>query len=536
VSSREKILSEFSDNIEKANDAESLLTLLESLGQLDLEETKVEGTEDSADSEYTDIHCFDLLSAAYDKAAQKITTDERFIELRNFSPIYRKASKFWKEQAAEAQKNSIKKLIQKGTELQVEKNYDEAIKIFSKAAELRPSEEVMSIILTLMGESYINLDKLEDATKTFRAAAEMDPNNSSAWFGIGTVQFRVQSYEDAIDSIKKAIEIAPNEVKLYVEIGLVFIQVKNYTEAKKYLLRALKIDGQSFLAYNALGGVYGDGFSQYEDAERCFRKALDLNPDSLTAKTNLAEVSILEGRYKEAEDLLNQVIEVTDSHKHGLASRILLVCSYFLHRIENTNIDSAVMDLVNYYHSLPKGYNFEWHFDGLKRTIKSSKLPNVHKDKLVTLLSSMEKGNNQDASKAANDLLKHILSWNKVKMSVLSGIRRSNRSKISAEDIEVDNTSESDKERYGWYSWDVFIGPQKILPNVQYVKYILHPSFQTNEVIIDIPEGGFRLKGAGWGEFRIKVEISLIDKQKLTKYHWLKLNGPTPLDIVNTDL
>lgn len=59
-------------------------------------------------------------------------------------------------------------------------------------------------------------------------------------------------------------------------------------------MNATEIDPESYLAWNGLGGVYNDGFSDEKEAERCFRKALERNPDSLTVRTNLAEVLLIQ--------------------------------------------------------------------------------------------------------------------------------------------------------------------------------------------------------------------------------------------------
>ena len=83
----------------------------------------------------------------------------------------------------------------------------------------------------------------------------------------------------------------------------------------------------------------------------------------------------------------------------------------------------------------------------------------------------------------------------------------------------------------GWYYWEIFLDvPKDILARIQYVRYILHPIFADRIKTVKKPDEGFKLIGYGWGEFSVKIEITLNNNDKLEKYHWLKLIGPKPLD------
>ncbi len=99
-------------------------------------------------------------------------------------------------------------------------------------------------------------------------------------------------------------------------------------------------------------------------------------------------------------------------------------------------------------------------------------------------------------------------------------------------DIKIVNNSYPMKDREGWYNWEIHIEPEIVYPYIQYVEYTLDATFKDPIRKIRKMQGGFMLKSSGWGEFKIKVQIALNDGRKITKYHWLNLGGPTPLDEV----
>jgi transcription initiation factor IIF auxiliary subunit len=73
--------------------------------------------------------------------------------------------------------------------------------------------------------------------------------------------------------------------------------------------------------------------------------------------------------------------------------------------------------------------------------------------------------------------------------------------------------------------------PETSLTKIKNVKYVLHSTFADPIKTVEMPNEGFKLKGYGWGEFAVKVEVTLRDDSKLQKYHWLELIGSKPLDV-----
>ncbi len=81
-----------------------------------------------------------------------------------------------------------------------------------------------------------------------------------------------------------------------------------------------------------------------------------------------------------------------------------------------------------------------------------------------------------------------------------------------------------------WWAWEAFLDDSGSgeLANVNYVEYVLHPTFPNPVRKVTNPKGGFVLKTSGWGFFLLKAFVHTKDgrKQKLT--HLLELKQDPP--------
>jgi transcription initiation factor IIF auxiliary subunit len=81
-----------------------------------------------------------------------------------------------------------------------------------------------------------------------------------------------------------------------------------------------------------------------------------------------------------------------------------------------------------------------------------------------------------------------------------------------------------------WWEWEAFLDDEGIgeLAQVEYVKYVLNPTFADPVRQISDPIGGFALKTGGWGEFVLKAFVYMRGKreQKLTHEIELKYDPP----------
>lgn len=81
-------------------------------------------------------------------------------------------------------------------------------------------------------------------------------------------------------------------------------------------------------------------------------------------------------------------------------------------------------------------------------------------------------------------------------------------------------------EGYQWWDWEAFLDDSGSgeLARVDYVEYILHPTFPHPVRKITNRQGGFVLKSAGYGTFMLQA-IVYCDGKKERLTHTLKLES-----------
>jgi len=130
----------------------------------------------------------------------------------------------------------------------------------------------------------------------------------------------VESLHKSIEYFEAAIEKDPNYATAYAGLAEAYVVLpswdynrrtsETYPKAKKYALAALKIDPSLAGPYAVLGGVAGEYEWDYSEAERNFRRAIELNPNYATAHQWYGELLLVLARYDEATPQMDIAVEL----------------------------------------------------------------------------------------------------------------------------------------------------------------------------------------------------------------------------------
>jgi tetratricopeptide (TPR) repeat protein len=195
--------------------------------------------------------------------------------------------------------------------------FDRAIEEFRVALKYLPK---MPEIHLNMGLAYSKMGEVNNAITEFRKAIQINPYYSNAHASLCYLCFKKQRYEPAIRQGRTALEFCPNNTELLCTIAASLIlkfdslrrekvhnlnQERNANfhsdsksnfdrsdeeglieEALGYSIKATEIAPGLSEAYN-LSGVCYTYQNRFEEAEREFLKALELNPDFVQVHYNL---------------------------------------------------------------------------------------------------------------------------------------------------------------------------------------------------------------------------------------------------------
>lgn len=135
----------------------------------------------------------------------------------------------------------------------------------------------------LLGIAYLEAGQHQRAIAELERVLSQEPGNINSLTTLGQAYLQKKDYTRALAPLQKAQALAPQDLKVHRQLGMALAGLKRYPQALEAFLKA----GDEAQAYNNLGVYYyQDG--QYEEAAKCFQKALDLRSTFYQeAKTNL---------------------------------------------------------------------------------------------------------------------------------------------------------------------------------------------------------------------------------------------------------
>ena len=166
-----------------------------------------------------------------------------------------------------------------------EKQYLQALEEFRLVLAKEPNRARTRYLL---GVARLMSGQTREAIIVLEAAAALDPRHIATMSALGQAYFKVKDYSRALTWLKKGQSLAPNQPKINYHLGMTLAATKRYPEALQAFLKA----GDEAQAYNNIG-VHYFMEGQYEEAAKCFQRALELRPTF----------------YKEAKVNLNRALE-----------------------------------------------------------------------------------------------------------------------------------------------------------------------------------------------------------------------------------
>jgi Flp pilus assembly protein TadD/predicted amidohydrolase len=162
--------------------------------------------------------------------------------------------------------------FRKGVALGELGKYEEAIKCYDKAIEIKPNDEEAWYN---KGVALGKLGKHEEAIRCFDRAIEIKPSYEEAWYGKGVRLGELGKYEEAIKCYDRAIEIRPNYEEAWYNKGWNVTKLGKYEEAIKCYDKAIEIKpNYEEVWYNKGWNV--TKLERYEEAAKCFERAYRL--------------------------------------------------------------------------------------------------------------------------------------------------------------------------------------------------------------------------------------------------------------------
>jgi tetratricopeptide (TPR) repeat protein len=155
--------------------------------------------------------------------------------------------------------------------------------------------------------SLARQDLWDEAEKIASEISERRPD-PFAHICLGVIAFQCGRLAEAEHHLKYALELDPRQGG-YTSLGALYMKMARYDEAEAKLNEAVARDWYDSEAHIALGCVLLQvGDKRLPDAEREFRQALALEPESVKAAIGLARTLVMTDRYAQSEAILREAL------------------------------------------------------------------------------------------------------------------------------------------------------------------------------------------------------------------------------------
>jgi tetratricopeptide (TPR) repeat protein len=205
------------------------------------------------------------------------------------------------------------------------------------------------------GDVYYARLQPSEALKFYLPAEKLDPNNAHLLVSIArqyrhlmseasSKEQKLQLGNTAVDYAQRAVAIAPGDPETQLAVAISYgkllpllgtkDQIADSRLIKTAVDKVIALDSNNDLAWQVLGRwylaladvnavkralaqvVYGKlPTAKYEDAVRCFEKAIELNPNRLMHYIELGRAYVQMGKSEEARKLINKGLAMPNTEK-----------------------------------------------------------------------------------------------------------------------------------------------------------------------------------------------------------------------------
>jgi tetratricopeptide (TPR) repeat protein len=189
-------------------------------------------------------------------------------------------------------------LFSLGTALRHLKRFEEALKVFVKAVQLRPDKAELWVGL---GRALVDLDRGAEALLTFQHALTLNPRNWDAAHESGTLLNRAGRREEALAHFRRCAELTPNNpadrATTFNNIGNVLQALGRSGEALHWLDRALD-ERPDFVQAISNKAIALGQMRRFDEALAAYARVRAIDPDHAVSNWNAALLHMLLGDFE----------------------------------------------------------------------------------------------------------------------------------------------------------------------------------------------------------------------------------------------
>lgn len=163
-----------------------------------------------------------------------------------------------------------------------------------------------------LGDKARTDKKLDEAAGHYARAARWMPTEAWPLIQLADVLWEMQNPAEAVKVLNRAHTLDPNSTLILKNLGRAHVALNQPAQAQESYLDALAIDPNDTKILNGLAIAY-DMDGDHATAQRHYRAGLALQPQNLDLQNNLSYSLIASGKYADAVDILEPLVNRADA-------------------------------------------------------------------------------------------------------------------------------------------------------------------------------------------------------------------------------
>jgi tetratricopeptide (TPR) repeat protein len=200
---------------------------------------------------------------------------------------------------------------------------EQAVDLLARAIETDPNFVVAQYTLGTVHQALGNRWK---AAAQYRASTQLDPSYPEPYKALGDLFMAAprRLFDQAVEAYNKAIELRPFYADAHVGLGDARGAKGDVDGAVAAYTKALSYNPLNPRVHMSLGKIYYTEKGLYYESVSAYKKAIELDANSVEARMGLGEVYEDKGLYKEAIEEYSRVIELDAKHTGALYNLALV--------------------------------------------------------------------------------------------------------------------------------------------------------------------------------------------------------------------
>ena len=177
------------------------------------------------------------------------------------------------------------------------KQSDAVVKLLEPALRLYPKDPQL---MAMLGTAYMQVNRFEEGSELMSRAIEITPDLAAYRTQLALGLMAQGKSSEAISQLENTISLEQDFIQADVLLVLSYLNKQEFAKALEASQALEKRSPENPVGYNLTGLAYLMSGNQ-EQAEQRFKKALEVDPNFITAEANLARLAVQKGDLALAE-------------------------------------------------------------------------------------------------------------------------------------------------------------------------------------------------------------------------------------------